>query len=72
MVKYCCQFDLDYVLNAPAEEAGRMLKDAQTGRTLTSAEAKAHAAILKAQGYEVLPIGCDNYDAKGYCSGHES
>lgn len=29
----------------------------------------ARAAILKAQGFEVLPP-CDNCDAQGYCTGH--
>lgn len=70
-MKYHCQLDLDYILKAPDEEAGRMLKDAKTGISLTSAEAKTRAVILKAKGYEVMPIGCDNHDAMGYCSGHQ-
>lgn len=35
----------------------------------TEAELIAHATILKAQGYEVLPT-CDNHDKKGNCLGH--
>jgi hypothetical protein len=35
----------------------------------TEAEIIAHASILKAQGFEVLPT-CNNHDSKGNCLGH--
>ena len=37
----------------------------------TEAEIIAHATILKAQGFEVLP-SCADHDKKGYCPGHET
>lgn len=64
-------FDLDYILRMTDDMAGSMLKDRETGRTLRSEEVKAHAAILKARGFEVLPC-CDHHDATGQCLGHES
>lgn len=67
---YHCHFDLDYILNAPPDEAAKMLRNRSTGASLSSAEAKMHAAIMKAQGFEVMPI-CDHYDERGYCAGHE-
>lgn len=69
-MKYHCAFDLDYILSASMNEANRMLRDAGTGRTLSFDEVKARAVILKAQGYEVMPIGCDAHDKMGYCKGH--
>lgn len=36
----------------------------------TEAEIIAHATILKAQGFDVLPP-CNNHDAKGNCLGHQ-
>lgn len=62
-------FDLDYILNVDAGIAGSMLKERKTGRTLRSEEVKAHAAILKAQGFDVLPP-CDHHDERGNCLGH--
>lgn len=35
----------------------------------TEAEIIAHAAILRAQGYVILPA-CANHDRLGYCKGH--
>lgn len=67
---YHVGFDLSCILNAPMDEAGAMLKDARTGRSLPGAEAKTHAAIMKAKGFKVLPP-CDHHDAEGYCLGHE-
>jgi hypothetical protein len=61
---------LDYLLRSHPDEA--ILKDGQTGKTLPSAEVKARAAILKARGYEVMPIACDNHDDRGYCKGHQT
>lgn len=68
-MKYHCAFDLDYLLNASKTEANRMLRDAD-GNPLSFDEVKARAAILKARGFAVMPIGCDNHDALGYCKGH--
>ena len=59
------------ILREPPEVAGSMLKDGKTGRTLKSEEVYAMAATYKARGYDVIPP-CDNYDAKGFCKGHES
>lgn len=61
--------ELDFILRAPEELAGSMLRDRVTGKTLTSAEAKARAVILKAQGFSVMPC-CDNHDKEGNCLGH--
>ena len=48
-----------------------MLKDAATGRSLSGEEVLQRAFELSAKGFEVMPIGCDNFDAKGYCLGHQ-
>lgn len=47
-----------------------MLKDAATGRSLTGEEVLQMAHKMAAKGYQVMPIGCDHHDAKGYCLGH--
>lgn len=70
-MKYHCAIDLDYILRVSEEETTRMLKDAETGEPLSSAEVKTRAAILKMKGFEVMPCGCDNYNREGYCQGHE-
>jgi hypothetical protein len=68
---YHVAMGINYLLQAPAEECKMMLKDRETGRELRSEEVKAHALILKAKGFEVVP-SCDNYDRLGYCQGHEA
>lgn len=69
MLYHCC-VDLDYILRQPPREAGRMLRDEKTGRSLRSEEVYALAAVLKAQGYDAMPT-CDRHDARGHCLGHE-
>lgn len=65
-------FDLDAIIHRgeAAKMAGHVrIAGAETWAT--EAELIAHASILKAKGYEVLPV-CDNHDAAGQCRGHES
>ena len=69
MALFHCAIDLDFLLRATKNEANSILRDGE-GRPLTFDEVKARAAILKAKGYSVMPLGCDNFDAQGYCQGH--
>lgn len=39
----------------------------------TAGQVKRMLREAKAAGIEVIPaVGCDNYDEKGYCKGHEN
>lgn len=58
---------VDYVLRVA--DAGDIFIHAGSGEPMSSAEAKAHATICKARGYEVVPP-CGNHDARGHCKGH--
>lgn len=68
-MNYHTSLDLDHILNASEKEAGSMLQTVD-GQTLSSSAAKSHAAIMKAQGYVALAIGCDDYCPRGFCKGH--
>lgn len=70
MKTYHSAFDLDYLLRLRPEEAGCILKDAVTNQPIPSEAVKMRACILKAKGFEVMPVGCDHYNDKGYCLGH--
>ena len=72
MKTFCCSIDLDYIVHrgGAAQMAGHVrLPGAETWAT--EAEIATHAVILKASGLEVMPT-CRNYDAKGYCTGHDA
>lgn len=70
-VIHCC-FDIDWVLRrgGAQELAGRVRLPQQEGERSTVAEIMAHAAILKARGFDAIP-GCANHDAQGHCKGCE-
>ena len=59
---------LNYLTSCPLAELEGMFKNDQ-GETIAPEAVVAHAAVLKAKGFEVLPP-CNNYDALGYCNGH--
>jgi hypothetical protein len=69
MSSFHCCFDLGYVLKHAREMAAAGVT--MRGERMTEASLTAHAAILRARGFEVLPT-CSEYDARGYCRGHES
>ena len=71
MAIYHATFDLDAIIHRG--EAARMAGHVRLpGATewATEAEIIAHAAILKAKGFEVLPA-CNNHDTQGNCLGHQ-
>lgn len=71
MATYHATFDLHALIyrGEAAKMAGHIrLPDADNWAT--EAEIIAHAVILKAMGFEVLPT-CDNHDATGKCLGHQ-
>lgn len=37
---------------------------------MTGEQVLAHAIDLANQGFEAIPLGCDNHDSKGRCLGH--
>ncbi|MFK8398134.1 hypothetical protein M2D07_006435 [Pseudomonas sp. BGr12] len=48
-----------------------LLKEANSGRSLPGEEVLSLAREMAGKGYEVMPIGCDHFDSRGYCLGHE-
>lgn len=72
MASYHATFDLDALIHRgeAAKMAGH-IRFPGAEDWATEAEIIAHASILKAQGFEVLPT-CDNHDATGQCLGHQS
>lgn len=72
MAYFHATFDLDALIHRG--EAARMaghIRFAGVEDWATEAEIIAHASILKAQGFEVLPT-CDNHNASGQCLGHQT
>lgn len=59
---------LNHLTSTPLHELEGMFKDGR-GVTIPPAAVVAHAAILKAKGFEVMPP-CKNHDHLGYCKGH--
>lgn len=59
-----------HLLDLSQELASKALKDRTTGEYLDANTVWSLATIARASGKEVLPIGCDNHDAMGYCLGH--
>jgi hypothetical protein len=71
MIFHCC-FDLGYIINrgGAAEMAGQIrLAGARTWAT--EHEVRAHAVLLRMQGFSVLPT-CAKHDPLGHCLGHET
>ncbi len=70
MTRVHCCIDLDYIIHRGGARsmAGRVTL-AGCDRPATEAEVLAHAAILKARGFEVLPT-CRDHDSRGHCLGH--
>lgn len=69
MIYHCCM-DLDFIIRCPPEKAAMIARRPDTGIQMESHEIKAHALILKAKGFEVMP-GCNHHDSRGHCLGHE-
>lgn len=69
MKRHVC-VGLNYLTSCSLTELVGMFND-ENGQTIPPEQVVAHATILKAQGFQVLPA-CDNHDAKGYCLGHET
>jgi hypothetical protein len=71
-VIYHCCFDLDSIIHRGegSRMAGRV-RLAGADHWATEAELIAHATILKAQGFEVMPT-CGKHDKAGNCLGHDS
>lgn len=61
---------LDELIEAPFEDLEEAFYDRLRQRMLSAAEVKAHAVILKAMDFEVLPP-CGHHDKRGYCQGHD-
>ena len=55
----------------PFRTAGELLCAVDTGRSLPGEEVLTLARDMAAKGFEVMPIGCVNFDSRGYCLGHE-
>jgi hypothetical protein len=70
-VFHCC-FDLDYILHrGGAQEMARGgVRLPGADRLATASEIAAHAVVLKARGFEVMPT-CAKHDKAGHCTGHE-
>ena len=71
MAIFHATFDLDALIHRG--EAARMtghVRFSGASEWAFEAEIIARASILKAQGFEVLPV-CAGHDAKGRCQGHE-
>lgn len=71
MATFHVTFTLDALIHSG--EAGRMagyIRLPGCHEWASEAEIIAHAMILKAQGFEVLPV-CSGHDSKGYCQGHD-
>ncbi|MDD0981332.1 Lar family restriction alleviation protein [Pseudomonas shahriarae] len=47
-----------------------LLKDAATGKPMTGEQVLDHAIHLAEQGFEAIPVGCNNHDGQGRCLGH--
>lgn len=71
MATFHVTFDLNSLIHRgeAAQMAGHVRLPGATDWA-TEAEIIAHATILKAQGFEVLPT-CNNHDANGNCLGHQ-
>lgn len=67
--RLCVALDLDYVLSLPAQQAQALLQT-DDGRSLSAQEVWTHATLLKARGFAVMPLGCNNHDNQGRCLGH--
>ncbi|MDH1009962.1 hypothetical protein N5J43_08240 [Pseudomonas nicosulfuronedens] len=48
-----------------------LLKEADTDRSLPGEEVLSLAREMASKGYVAMPIGCDHFDNRGYCLGHE-
>jgi hypothetical protein len=70
MTTYHVTFDLDGLIHrgGAAELAGQVRLPGATAPA-TAEEIVAHATVLKAMGYKVLP-SCALHDPQGFCRGH--
>lgn len=72
MTTYHATFDLDSLIHrGEAAKMAGYVRFPGSETWATEAEIIAHASILKAKGFEVLPA-CDNHDSTGQCLGHSS
>ncbi len=72
MAIFHATFDLDAIIHRG--EAARMaghIRLPGAEKWATEIELITYASILKAKGFEALPV-CSNHDATGQCMGHES
>ncbi|WP_296223502.1 hypothetical protein [Ralstonia sp. UBA689] len=68
-MRYCGSLDLEHLLCQPFAELGRLVRDQATGQPLPPVEVAARAVLLRAAGYEVMPM-CAHHDLRGFCLGH--
>ncbi|ANA33204.1 hypothetical protein [Ralstonia mannitolilytica] len=68
-MRYCGSLDLDHLLRQPFAELGRLVRDRQSGSPLPPVEVATRAVLLRAAGYEVMPM-CAHHDHRGFCLGH--
>jgi hypothetical protein len=68
-VKYHCCVDLDALIKG--RDIGPFRVVSAEELPVPQHELVAHAVILKARGFDVLPT-CSKYDEKGNCRGHEA
>ncbi|KMW47071.1 hypothetical protein PQH03_15035 [Ralstonia insidiosa] len=68
-MRYCGSLDLEHLLRQPFAQLGRLVRDTETGQPLPPVEVAARAVLLRAAGYEVMPM-CAHHDHRGFCLGH--
>ncbi|AST33489.2 hypothetical protein [Ralstonia solanacearum] len=68
-LRYCGSLDLEHLLRQPFAQLGRLVRDNATGEPLPPVEVAARAVLLRAAGYEVMPM-CAHHDRRGFCLGH--
>jgi hypothetical protein len=71
MTIYHGTFDLDALIHrGEAKKMAGHIRLPGEQNWATEPEIIAYAAILKAKGFEVIPV-CDHHNSKGECMGHE-
>lgn len=74
MTIYHCTIDIANGVMRYARTPSRLdglLKHAD-GRAIPGEEVLRIAHQFAARGFDAMPIGCDHYDEKGHCLGHEN
>jgi hypothetical protein len=68
-MRYCGSLDLEHLLRQPFGLLGVLVRDPATGLPQPSVDVAARAVLLRAAGYEVMPM-CAHHDRRGFCLGH--